>query len=126
MVNDLKPFSPSIDWSAELLHSLWWLTQAWAITAAITMGVLVLLARFTTWGRQFWAVTGAYFTGRHSVKPWAVLAAMLLSVIVDVRLAERDSFVLEAGSHERSVRMKAADLVRLTDAQVEDIRREER
>ncbi len=87
MVNDLKPFSPSIDWSAELLHSLWWLTQAWAITAAITMGVLVLLARFTTWGRQFWAVTGAYFTGRHSVKPWAVLAAMLLSVIVDVRLA---------------------------------------
>ncbi|WKG01467.1 ABC transporter ATP-binding protein/permease [Mycolicibacterium sp. HK-90] len=86
-MNDLKPFSPSIDWSAELLHSLWWLAQAWAVTAACTVGVLILLARFTTWGRQFWAVTGAYFTGRHSVKPWAVLAAMLLSVIVDVRLA---------------------------------------
>jgi Ala-tRNA(Pro) deacylase len=45
-------------------------------------------------------------------------------VILDLRLAERDSVVLEAGSHERSVRMKAADLVRLTDAQVADISRE--
>jgi prolyl-tRNA editing enzyme YbaK/EbsC (Cys-tRNA(Pro) deacylase) len=33
--------------------------------------------------------------------------------------------VLEAGSHERSVRLKAADLVRLTKAQVADICREE-
>jgi Ala-tRNA(Pro) deacylase len=47
-------------------------------------------------------------------------------VIVDLRLAERDSLVLEAGSHERSVRMKAADLVRVTGAQVADIRREGR
>jgi prolyl-tRNA editing enzyme YbaK/EbsC (Cys-tRNA(Pro) deacylase) len=33
--------------------------------------------------------------------------------------------VIEAGSHERSVRLKAVDLVRLTRAQVADIRREE-
>ncbi len=46
-------------------------------------------------------------------------------VIVDERLAGRDSVVLEAGSHERSVRLKAADLVRLTRAQVADICREE-
>ena len=46
-------------------------------------------------------------------------------VIVDERLAGRDSVVLEAGTHERSVRLKAADLVRLTQAQVADIRREE-
>jgi Ala-tRNA(Pro) deacylase len=46
-------------------------------------------------------------------------------VLVDERLAGRDSVVLEAGSHERSVRLKAADLVRLTRAQVADIRREE-
>jgi Ala-tRNA(Pro) deacylase len=46
-------------------------------------------------------------------------------VIVDERLAMRDSVVLEAGSHERSVRLKAADLVRLTKAQVADISREE-
>ena len=47
-------------------------------------------------------------------------------VIVDSQLAERDSLVLEAGSHEKSVRMKAADLVRLTGAQVADICREDR
>lgn len=45
-------------------------------------------------------------------------------VIVDRGLAERDSVVLEAGTHERSVRMKAAEIVRLTGAQVADISRE--
>jgi prolyl-tRNA editing enzyme YbaK/EbsC (Cys-tRNA(Pro) deacylase) len=40
-------------------------------------------------------------------------------------LAKRDSVVLEAGTHEQSVRLKAADLVRLTRAQAADICREE-
>ena len=47
------------------------------------------------------------------------------NVLVDERLAGRDSIVVEAGSHDRSVRLKAADLVRLTRAQVADICREE-
>jgi Ala-tRNA(Pro) deacylase len=47
-------------------------------------------------------------------------------VIVDARLAQRDSVVLEAGSHDRSLRMNAADLVRVTQAQVADISREGR
>ena len=46
-------------------------------------------------------------------------------VLVDERLAGRDSVVVEAGSHDRSVRLKVADLVRLTRAQVADICREE-
>ena len=46
-------------------------------------------------------------------------------VIVDSRLAARDSVVLEAGSHKRSVRLKTADLVRLTQAEVSDICRVE-
>jgi prolyl-tRNA editing enzyme YbaK/EbsC (Cys-tRNA(Pro) deacylase) len=46
-------------------------------------------------------------------------------VIVDSRVAVRDSVVLEAGSHERSVRLKTVDLVRLTGAKVADIAREE-
>jgi Ala-tRNA(Pro) deacylase len=46
-------------------------------------------------------------------------------VIVDEQLARRDSVVLEAGKHDRSVRLKAADLVRLTGAQLADICREE-
>jgi Ala-tRNA(Pro) deacylase len=46
-------------------------------------------------------------------------------VIMDARLAGRDSVVLEAGSHDRSVRLKAAELVRLTRARVADICKEE-
>jgi Cys-tRNA(Pro) deacylase len=46
-------------------------------------------------------------------------------VLVDERLAGRDWVVVEAGSHERSVRLKASDLVRLTRAQVADICKEE-
>jgi Cys-tRNA(Pro) deacylase len=46
-------------------------------------------------------------------------------VLVDERLAGRDSVVVEAGSHDRSVRLNPADLVRLTGAQVADIGREE-
>ena len=42
-------------------------------------------------------------------------------VVVDTRLAGRDSIVLEAGSHEQSVRLAASDLVRAADAQVADI-----
>lgn len=44
-------------------------------------------------------------------------------VIVDERIAGRDSVVLEAGSHDRSVRLKTSDLVRLTSAQVADVTR---
>ena len=43
--------------------------------------MLVLVGRFTTWGRQFWRITGDYFTGRASVTVWLWLAALLLSVI---------------------------------------------
>jgi prolyl-tRNA editing enzyme YbaK/EbsC (Cys-tRNA(Pro) deacylase) len=46
-------------------------------------------------------------------------------VIVDLRLG-RDAVVLEAGSHERSLRLRAADLVHLTGAEVADLSREER
>jgi Ala-tRNA(Pro) deacylase len=42
-------------------------------------------------------------------------------VIVDRRLAERDSVVVEAGSHEQSVRIPTAELVRVARAEVVDI-----
>jgi vitamin B12/bleomycin/antimicrobial peptide transport system ATP-binding/permease protein len=64
-----------------------WIGRAWAIAAVCLMIVLVLIARYTTWGRQFWRVTGAYFTGRHSIKVWLWLGAILLSVIANVRLS---------------------------------------
>jgi Ala-tRNA(Pro) deacylase len=43
------------------------------------------------------------------------------AVVVDTRIAGKDSVVLEAGSHEQSVRLRAADLVRAANAEVADI-----
>jgi prolyl-tRNA editing enzyme YbaK/EbsC (Cys-tRNA(Pro) deacylase) len=42
-------------------------------------------------------------------------------VVIDSRLAERDSLVLEAGSHEESVRVPTSDLMRVIEAEVADI-----
>jgi Ala-tRNA(Pro) deacylase len=42
-------------------------------------------------------------------------------VIVDHRVAGLESIIVEAGTHEQSMRMKTADLLALTDADVVDI-----
>ena len=42
-------------------------------------------------------------------------------VVVDVRVAAQESVVLEAGTHEESVRLRPADLLALTDATVADL-----
>lgn len=42
-------------------------------------------------------------------------------VIVDRDLADLDAVVLEAGSHDQSVRIRTRDLLALTDAEVADI-----
>ena len=47
-------------------------------------------------------------------------------VIVDRRVAELESVVLEAGSHDESVRLKTADLIGLTKADVADVCQDER
>src|SRR5215217_2190801 len=80
-------FAPTLDWGNELFASLRWIAIGWVIAAAVTMVVLVLFAKFTVWGRQFWRITGDYFKGPESVKVWLWLATLLLSVIVGVRLS---------------------------------------
>jgi putative ATP-binding cassette transporter len=82
----MEMFTPTLDWSAEWLTSLWWIAKAWAISAVATMVILFLIAKFTSWGRQFWKVTGAYFSGRSSILVWVWLAGLLLSVIIGARL----------------------------------------
>jgi putative ATP-binding cassette transporter len=79
-------FTPTLDWGNELLASLWWIAKAWVIAAVATMLILVLIARFTKWGRQYWRITGDYFKGPESVVVWLWLAGLLLSVIVGVRI----------------------------------------
>lgn len=86
MLGDVEMYKPSLDWANELSHSLVWAGKAWAITAVATVIVLVLLARYSTWGRQFWRVTGGYFRGRDSVVVWAWLGVLLFSTLITVRL----------------------------------------
>jgi Ala-tRNA(Pro) deacylase len=41
--------------------------------------------------------------------------------VVDRRLAEQESVIVEAGSHTESVRMRTRDLIALTQARIADI-----
>ena len=82
----METFTPSLDWGNELVTSLLWVARAWAIAAVGMVVVLALLARYTTWGRQFWRITGDYFKGRESIPVWALLGVLLVLVMIDVRL----------------------------------------
>jgi Ala-tRNA(Pro) deacylase len=46
-------------------------------------------------------------------------------VLVDVRVAEQHAVVLEAGSHDQSIRIGTTDLLTLTEADIVDICKEE-
>lgn len=83
---DTDTFQPTLDWGGEFFNSLRWIATTFALTALALLVILVALARLTEWGRQFWRITGSYFTGRRSGAAWVMLALLLLSVIISVRL----------------------------------------
>ena len=82
----MELYKPSLDWANEIPQSLLWTAKAWLITAVLALIVLVGLARYTTWGRQFWRVTGDYFRGRRSTEVWAWLGVLLFLTLITVRL----------------------------------------
>lgn len=82
----MQMYTPSLNWGRAIPEALLWAGKAWVITAVVTVIALVLLARFTQWGRQFWRVTGGYFTGRDSVLVWAWLGVLLFLVLISVRI----------------------------------------
>jgi putative ATP-binding cassette transporter len=83
----METFTPSLNWGDELVGSALWVAKAWVFAAIGVVVVCALLARYTTWGRQFWRVTGDYFKGRESVPVWALLGVLLALVMIDVRIA---------------------------------------
>ena len=88
----MELFTPTLDWTGEIWTSLWWIAQGWGYAAVATLVALMLIVRYTTWGRQFWRVTQGYFTGPESVVVWVWLAGILLLVIASVRLSVLFSF----------------------------------
>ena len=79
-------YKPSLDWSNEIPHSLLWACKAWGFSAPVSVLVLVLLARYTTWGRRFWRISGGYFRGRPSVAVWVWLGVLLFSTMISAHL----------------------------------------
>ncbi len=82
----MEMFTPSLDWGNEVVASLIWVAKAWLISAVAMIAVLALLARFTSWGRQYWRITGPYFIGRQSISVWLLVGVLLLSVMFSVRM----------------------------------------
>ncbi|AOW94686.1 ABC transporter ATP-binding protein [Rhodococcus sp. WMMA185] len=75
-----------MNWNNVIWDSLMWLLQAYIMTVAAFAVVVVLLARFTRWGRQFWRFAAPYFNPRRSLKPLSILAVLMLSTVFAVRV----------------------------------------
>lgn len=84
-----------MNWNQELLNSALWLGKAYLITLVVFGLVMTVLARSTRWGRQFWALSGAWFHPRNNGGRWQPLAGaalMLLFVLAGVRMNVLFSF----------------------------------
>ncbi|WP_430332753.1 ABC transporter ATP-binding protein/permease [Rhodococcus sp. ACT016] len=75
-----------IDWNHEAVASLLWTSRAFAIAFVCLILVGILLTRYTRWGRQFWTISGAYFSGRESWRVWLTVAVMLFLTVMGVRV----------------------------------------
>jgi vitamin B12/bleomycin/antimicrobial peptide transport system ATP-binding/permease protein len=82
----LATYKPSLAWNHEFVRSLVWVLEAGTISGALLLLVAVLLGRYTTWGRQYWRITGDYFKGRQSVRVWGLFVVLLLSIMMNVRV----------------------------------------
>lgn len=75
------------DWGTELWRSLVWISWVWPLTVVCFGLIALALITFTHWGRQFWRITGSYFTSREGRPGLILLVLLLLSVVSGVRLA---------------------------------------
>jgi len=84
-----------MDWNHELLASVIWLGEAFAISLMVLVVVVILLSRFTVWGRQFRRLTWEYFNPfgpSSSVVPLVWLALIILMTLFAVRVNVLFSF----------------------------------
>lgn len=76
----------SRDWANEVVETLKWLVIAFSITAVAFTVIVTLLLRYTQWGRQFWRVSGGFFTGPGAWKTIAFYGLLLLMALFSVRM----------------------------------------
>lgn len=75
-----------MDWSKELLTSLIWVAQAFALTSVGFVAIGFIVTRSTRWGRQFLRLGWPYLTPRRSWKPTLALAVILFLAMFSVRM----------------------------------------
>jgi putative ATP-binding cassette transporter len=80
-----------VDWLSELGSSLLWVAGAFVLCAVGSFFLGLLLCRRTRFGRQFWRLSGPYFTpnrrDRRSWRPLLTVLLLLAVTVVNVRLA---------------------------------------
>lgn len=77
----------SIDWGNEIWESLTWMGVVFAISLLGLLVIGYLIARFTTWGRQFWRVGGGFFTDPATrILAWGLVVVLLALALIGVRL----------------------------------------
>lgn len=84
-----------MDWNHELLASVIWLGEAFVISLVGLIIIVILLSRFTAWGRQFWRITWAYFNPfapAGSVLPLILLVVIVFMTLFAVRMQVLFSF----------------------------------
>ncbi|TDR79969.1 ABC transporter ATP-binding protein/permease [Paludibacterium purpuratum] len=75
-----------MDWRQELLASGLWLLKTYLIVVLLCTGSVMLLIRSTQWGKQFWKLTGSYFSPRRHPRVLGILALVLLLTLLAVRV----------------------------------------
>ena len=75
-----------LDWSQELVASLVWLAQAFALTSVGFVAVGFVVTRSTRWGRQFLRLGWPYLTPKRSWKPLLTVALILFLAMFSVRM----------------------------------------
>jgi len=75
-----------MNWNQELLNSALWLGKTFVITLLVFVLVMAVLARTTVWGRQFWSLSGGYFSPKRSWRPLLGVALLLLFALFSVRM----------------------------------------
>ncbi|MEY4587938.1 MAG: hypothetical protein RL497_14, partial [Pseudomonadota bacterium] len=71
-----------MNWSEEILTSLIWLIKTFLISGIGFAVVFGAVLKFTSSGRDFMRLSGAYFSWRRSVKPLLLLAGVILLALI--------------------------------------------
>ena len=75
-----------MDWNNALLESLIWISKAFVISIICLTLIMLILARFTTWGKQFSRLTADFFNPARSKQPLIWLVGIVILTLSSVRM----------------------------------------